>query len=236
MATRNFSDLQGSLVRNLVIVQGQWFPQGDGAVVNSSNKGHGFTVARTVDTPAKQTATFTANPTTADGVAITVGATTVTSGTDFTLGATLPLTLAAIVAAYNTAADPQVTAAVSGVTKVVFTARDTVGGTEGNSINSTETTDTDGVWSFGASHLAGGVDMDGIFTITLNDRYVSLVGSRFTVRDNTNQDLLCQLGAADVASAGTIVINLLAGGTKTDMDANAGNSIEFSLLLQNGNS
>ena len=50
------------------------------------------------------------------------------------------------------------------------------------------------------------------------------------------QDLLGQLGAVDVESAGTIVINLLAGGTKTDMDANAGNSIEFSLLLQNGNS
>lgn len=56
----------------------------------------------------------------------------------------------------------------------------------------------------------------GVYTITLQDSYVSLLACPLTVQAATAVDLVAQLKSHDVVSAKTIVIDLNAGATPTE--------------------
>jgi hypothetical protein len=74
----------------------------------------------------------------------------------------------------------------------------------------------------------------GTFTITLRDKYVALDSALGTVQMNAATDLLAQFGAADVASAKTVVLRTQTAATATDIAANANNRVNFALVLRNG--
>jgi hypothetical protein len=107
---------------------------------------------------ANSTMTFTANPTTDGGVVFTVRNTTLTGRTgvpgagEFQFGATTEETCDNIVTALNDAADGH-TSHRNGTTVVIEA---DVAGTAGNSYVTTETTDTDNVYSFSGATMSGG--------------------------------------------------------------------------------
>ena len=109
---------------------------------------------------ANATITFTANPTTDSGVVFTINTTTLTGRTsgagagEFNFGVTLTLTLDAIVSAINAAETGVITCHKVGTTMIVFEVD--VTGTAGNAYVTTETTDTDGVYSFGGAVFSSG--------------------------------------------------------------------------------
>ena len=73
----------------------------------------------------------------------------------------------------------------------------------------------------------------GKFTITLSDTYTRLENFTGIIALTAVLDLKLQLGAVDVTSAKTIVLNVLAIATPTDIVANAANRIYFELSLVN---
>jgi hypothetical protein len=75
----------------------------------------------------------------------------------------------------------------------------------------------------------------GLFTITLQDKYVSLLSAQVSLQLATGDDKMLQLGAIDVISARTIQIRVwdISGGAVADIAANANNRINFLLLLKN---
>tara|TARA_R110000751_G_scaffold149908_1_gene254840 strand:+ start:215 stop:595 length:381 start_codon:yes stop_codon:yes gene_type:complete len=76
----------------------------------------------------------------------------------------------------------------------------------------------------------GGV---GIFTVTLGDKYPAVLSATCSVALSAVADTLVQFGAIDVASAKTLVVNVITGGSAADIAANAANRIHFCLLLRN---
>ena len=77
----------------------------------------------------------------------------------------------------------------------------------------------------------------GVFTITLADRWNGLIAGHVTLALNAADDKIVQLGAIDVVTNGTVVINVLdnAAGTfsASDIASNANNRIHFTLVLKN---
>ena len=76
----------------------------------------------------------------------------------------------------------------------------------------------------------GGV---GIFTVTLGDKYPGILSATCSVALSAVADTLVQFGAIDVASAKTLVINVITGGSAADIAVNAANRIHFCLVLRN---
>lgn len=74
----------------------------------------------------------------------------------------------------------------------------------------------------------------GSFTITLTDRYSSLVSAWAQVGLSSAADMATQFGAVTVSrsAANTVVIRTQAANTATDIAANANNRIMFGLILQ----
>lgn len=79
----------------------------------------------------------------------------------------------------------------------------------------------------------------GQFTITLSDSYPLLISAQVSLQLNSADDKIIQLGAIDVTSTKTIIMQVLdnAAGTITasDISANANNRIHFLLILKNAN-
>jgi hypothetical protein len=73
----------------------------------------------------------------------------------------------------------------------------------------------------------------GNFTITLANKFAALVSAPVMLSMSTATDLKPQWGAIDVVSAKTLVLNLLAVATPTDMAANAANKVFVTLFLRN---
>lgn len=75
----------------------------------------------------------------------------------------------------------------------------------------------------------------GKFTCLLSDNYYKLRSKHVSVQlagDTT--DLTAQFGTIDLAASGgaTVIVRLLAGGTNTDMSADANNSVSVTLEIQ----
>ena len=75
----------------------------------------------------------------------------------------------------------------------------------------------------------------GVFTITLQDAYVALLAGHCTLQLAVAADQYVQLGAIDVVTAKTVVINAwdISDAALADIAANAGNRIHFTLVLSN---
>jgi hypothetical protein len=73
----------------------------------------------------------------------------------------------------------------------------------------------------------------GIYTITLTDSYPGLLSATATLALNAVADAKVQLGAIDVTTAKTIVINNITGTSAADIASNANNRIHFCLILRN---
>lgn len=71
----------------------------------------------------------------------------------------------------------------------------------------------------------------GVYTITLEDSYVSLIACNVSVMAATAVDLVAQIKSHDVVSAKTIVIDLNAGATPTEPSAVT--LIHFIAMLSN---
>jgi uncharacterized protein YjdB len=76
----------------------------------------------------------------------------------------------------------------------------------------------------------GGV---GIFTVTLGDKYPGILSATCSVALSAVADTKVQWGAIDVASAKTLVINVITGASAADIAVNAANRIHFCLVLRN---
>ena len=76
----------------------------------------------------------------------------------------------------------------------------------------------------------GGV---GIFTVTLGDTYPGILSATCSVALSAVADTKVQFGAIDVASAKTLVINVITTASAADIAANAANRIHFCLVLRN---
>ena len=76
----------------------------------------------------------------------------------------------------------------------------------------------------------GGV---GIFTVTLGDTYPGILSATCSVALSAVADTKVQFGAIDVASAKTLVINVITGASAADIAVNANNRIHFCLVLRN---
>lgn len=75
----------------------------------------------------------------------------------------------------------------------------------------------------------------GLFTITLQDSYVSLLSATATLQLATADDKMVQIGSCDVTSAKTIEIRVwdISGAAVADVAADANNRINFVLCLRN---
>jgi hypothetical protein len=73
----------------------------------------------------------------------------------------------------------------------------------------------------------------GIFTVTLGDKYPGLLSGQCSLALNAVADSKVQFGAIDVASAKTLVINVITGASAADIGAHANNRIHFCLFLRN---
>ena len=73
----------------------------------------------------------------------------------------------------------------------------------------------------------------GIFTVTLGDTYPGILSATCSVALNAVADTKVQFGAIDVASAKTLVINVITTASAADIAANANNRIHFCLVLRN---
>ena len=75
----------------------------------------------------------------------------------------------------------------------------------------------------------------GLFTITLTDKYNSLISGQVSLALNAVAQTVVQFGAIDVSSAKTITINAVTSGSAADIASNANNRIHFLLILSNTN-
>lgn len=74
----------------------------------------------------------------------------------------------------------------------------------------------------------------GLFTITLQDKYVSLQSADCQIQLASAADLRCQLGSIDVVSAKTVQIRVVdSAAAVQDVSADANNRIHFCLMLKN---
>lgn len=84
----------------------------------------------------------------------------------------------------------------------------------------------------GISSVAGGTGATatGLYTFTLEDKYVRLLKASGNVLRVTGHDLKVDPGAKDVSSAKTIVMNVTAAGSLADPSASDILYVEFELL------
>lgn len=75
----------------------------------------------------------------------------------------------------------------------------------------------------------------GLFTVTLEDSWVSLTSAQVSLQLATVAAVAVQLGTIDVVTAKTVEIRALSSsaGTVTDVAADANNRIHFELRLKN---
>lgn len=75
----------------------------------------------------------------------------------------------------------------------------------------------------------------GLFTITLQDAYVALLAADASLQLASADDKFLQIGAVDVVSAKTVQIRVwdVSDAALADVAANAGNRINFTLILSN---
>ena len=75
----------------------------------------------------------------------------------------------------------------------------------------------------------------GLFTITLADSYPSLISATASLQLTSGDDKFLQFGAIDVLSAKTLQIRVwdVSGTAVSDVAADAGNRINFTLILKN---
>ena len=73
----------------------------------------------------------------------------------------------------------------------------------------------------------------GSFTVTLDAKYPGLLSGQCSLALNAVADSKVQFGAIDVASAKTVVINVITTASAADIAANANNRIHFCLMLRN---
>ena len=73
----------------------------------------------------------------------------------------------------------------------------------------------------------------GSFTVTLDAKYPALLSGQCSIALNAVADSKVQFGAIDVASAKTVVINVITTASAADIAANANNRIHFCLFLRN---
>lgn len=75
----------------------------------------------------------------------------------------------------------------------------------------------------------------GLFTITLEDSYVSLLSGSCTLQLASADDKYCQFGSIDVVTAKTVQIRVwdISAAAVADVAANANNRINFCLILKN---
>lgn len=71
----------------------------------------------------------------------------------------------------------------------------------------------------------------GVYTVTLEDKYVDLLSATATVAAETAVDLVPQVGAVDVKSARTVVVRLNAAAVPTEPTAVT--DVHFVLHLRN---
>lgn len=73
----------------------------------------------------------------------------------------------------------------------------------------------------------------GLFTVTLEDKYVALISGKCQLQLASAADQMAQLGAIDVTSAKTVQIRVwdISDGAVADVAANANNRIHFELTL-----
>jgi len=71
----------------------------------------------------------------------------------------------------------------------------------------------------------------GVYTITLEDKYNSLIGGQCMFEASSAVDLVPQLNSVDVSGAGTIGLKLLAAATATEPAS--GTKLYITLLLKN---
>jgi len=73
----------------------------------------------------------------------------------------------------------------------------------------------------------------GIFTVTLQDSFQALIAGFAMVALNAVADTQAQLGAVDVLTNKTVVINILTAGSGADIASHANNKVHFTLILRN---
>lgn len=75
----------------------------------------------------------------------------------------------------------------------------------------------------------------GLFTVTLTDKFNSLISGQVSLGLNAVAQTVVQFGAIDVSSAKTVLINAVTSGSAADIASNANNRIHFLLILSNTN-
>jgi hypothetical protein len=75
----------------------------------------------------------------------------------------------------------------------------------------------------------------GLFTITLQDKYVSLISGQVSVQLATGDDKVVQLGTADVVTNKTVQIRVwdISAAAVADISADTNNRVNFVLILKN---
>lgn len=74
----------------------------------------------------------------------------------------------------------------------------------------------------------------GLFTVTLQDKYVSLISASADLQLAVAADRKCQLGSIDVTSAKTVEIRVIdSAAAVQDVASDANNRVHFCLMLKN---
>tara|TARA_R100000656_G_scaffold58802_1_gene45816 strand:- start:238 stop:618 length:381 start_codon:yes stop_codon:yes gene_type:complete len=96
--------------------------------------------------------------------------------------------------------------------------------------NGSSAVDNDSNTGTGWTVARGGT---GSFTVTLTDKYPALLSGQCSLALNAAADSKVQFGAIDVASAKTVIINVITTASAADIASNANNRIHFCLFLRN---
>jgi len=96
--------------------------------------------------------------------------------------------------------------------------------------NGSSAVDNDSNTGAGFTVARGGT---GSFTVTLDAKYPGLLSGQCSLALNAAADSKVQFGAIDVASAKTVIINVITTASAADIAANANNRIHFCLFLRN---
>lgn len=98
-----------------------------------------------------------------------------------------------------------------------------------NGASAVDSADNEGI-GFSVARSAAGQ-----FTVTLQDKYISLLSGSCNLQLVAPDDKFAQFGAIDVVSAQTVVINVwdVSGAGLSDISADPQNRIHFCLVLSN---
>jgi len=96
--------------------------------------------------------------------------------------------------------------------------------------NGSSAVDNDDNTGTGFTVARGGT---GSFTVTLDAKYPALLSGQCSLALNAAADSKVMFGAIDVASAKTVIINVITTASAADIAAHANNRIHFALFLRN---